>query len=102
MQLHVAFVRIHPFFDGNGRMARLVSNLPVLKAGFPPIIIPRQECKQYIDALSACHFSFGQLRKGGALLPDEAVLQPLQSFCEQAWSESLSLVEDVRERQMAR
>ncbi len=101
-KLHVAFVRIHPFFDGNGRMARLISNIPVLKAGFPPIIIPRQQRKQYIDALSACHFSFGKLKAGGELLPDEEVLQPFKLFCEQAWDESLSLVEDVREKQRAR
>jgi len=50
--LHVSFVRIHPFFDGNGRLARLVANTPVLKAGLPPIIIPREQRKAYIDALS--------------------------------------------------
>ncbi|MDY0223063.1 MAG: Fic family protein [Desulfobacterium sp.] len=40
--LHVSFVRIPPFFDGNGRLARLVANTPVLKAGLPPIIIPKE------------------------------------------------------------
>jgi len=34
-ELHVSFVRIHPFYNGNGRMARLISNIPVLKSGFP-------------------------------------------------------------------
>ncbi|MDR2849197.1 MAG: Fic family protein, partial [Verrucomicrobiota bacterium] len=33
---HLGFVRIHPFFDGNGRMARLIANLPVLRWGHPP------------------------------------------------------------------
>ncbi|MGB3224467.1 MAG: Fic family protein [Desulforhopalus sp.] len=41
VQLHVTFVNIHPFFDGNCRIARLISNIPVLKAGLPPIIIPK-------------------------------------------------------------
>jgi Fic family protein len=39
VQMHQVFVRIHPFFDGNGRMARLIANLPVLAAGFPPILV---------------------------------------------------------------
>ena len=40
--LHVSFVRIHPFWDGNGRMARLIANVPVIRAGYPPIIIPKE------------------------------------------------------------
>jgi Fic family protein len=31
-------VRIHPFFDGNGRLARLIANLPLLKCGWPPLL----------------------------------------------------------------
>lgn len=36
---HMVFIRIHPFFDGNGRLARLLANLPVLHGGWPPILI---------------------------------------------------------------
>jgi Fic family protein len=54
-ELHVSFVRIHPFFDGNGRMARLLANLPVLKSGYPPIIIPNERRLEYIRFLSEYH-----------------------------------------------
>jgi len=37
------FIHIHPFWDGNGRMARLVANIPVIRAGLPPIIIPMEK-----------------------------------------------------------
>ena len=41
-ELHAAFVRIHPFADGNGRMARLIANLPLLRAGHPPLIVSNE------------------------------------------------------------
>jgi Fic family protein len=102
VKLHISFVRIHPFFDGNGRLARLVANLPVLMAGLPPIIIPREQRKAYIDALSAYHYAVGQIRAGNELLPKAEKLEPFTAFCSQAWQASLDLVEEAREKQRAR
>lgn len=102
VDLHISFVRIHPFFDGNGRLARLVANIPVLKAGLPPVIIPKEQRKAYIDALSEYHYSVGQIKKGDELLPDQNRLKPFTSFCEQAWKTSLSLVDEIHQKQRAR
>jgi len=102
VKLHVSFVRIHPFSDGNGRLARLIANIPILKSGLPPVIISQKQRKQYIDALSAYHFSVGQIKAGESLLPDQDALQPFTAFCEQAWGESLALVEDIRQKQRDR
>jgi len=52
VKLHISFVTIHPFADGNGRLARLLSNIPILRAGFPPIIISAEKRYDYIKALS--------------------------------------------------
>lgn len=49
---HHRFVWIHPFFDGNGRTVRLVFNLLLMKAGFPPAIILKIDRKKYYDALN--------------------------------------------------
>ncbi len=49
---HHRFVWIHPFFDGNGRTARLSFNLLFLKEGFPPAIILKVDRKKYYAALN--------------------------------------------------
>ena len=102
VKLHVSFVRIHPFFDGNGRLARLVANIPVLRAGFPPVVIPKENRKDYIDALSEYHFAAGRIKKDGDLLPCHDSLKPFASFCEKAWETSLSIVAEIRNIQEKR
>lgn len=49
---HHRFVWIHPFFDGNGRTVRLIYNLLLMKAGFPPAIILSIDRKRYYTALN--------------------------------------------------
>jgi Fic family protein len=102
VRLHISFVRIHPFYDGNGRLARLVANLPVLMAGLPPIIIPREQRKAYIDALSAYHFAVGQIRAGDELVPESERMQPFTELCAVAWQALMDLVDEVRKKQKAR
>jgi Fic family protein len=102
VKLHASFVHVHPFFDGNGRLARLIANLPVIKSGLPPIIIPQQHRRQYIDTLAEYHFKTGRIKAGDELLPDMEALDPFIAFCEQAWEESLQVVENVRQKQRDR
>ncbi len=50
--LHAWLVHIHPYLDGNGRTARAISNLELVKAGYPPIIIKKRLRERYISSLS--------------------------------------------------
>jgi Fic family protein len=50
-KLHYEFICIHPFDDGNGRMARLLMNLLLIKNGFPPAIIRTEDKANYFSAL---------------------------------------------------
>jgi len=50
-QLHTRFVTIHPFIDGNGRTARLLMNLELMRCGYPPAIIKQEERRSYFRAL---------------------------------------------------
>lgn len=48
---HFKLVTIHPFVDGNGRTARLLMNLILIIAGYPPVIINKEDRKEYIDSI---------------------------------------------------
>jgi Fic family protein len=73
---HHRFVWLHPFFDGNGRTVRLLSNLLLMKDGYPPAIILRNDRKKYYDALNAANL--GQYDK-------------LALLCAQALERTLSI-----------
>lgn len=48
---HYRFIRIHPFDDGNGRMARLLMNMILIKHGYTVAVVPVEERDQYIGML---------------------------------------------------
>lgn len=54
-RVHAEFVKIHPFVDGNGRTARLLMNLELLKSGFPPAVLPTESRLAYYEALDRFH-----------------------------------------------
>lgn len=51
--MHHRFEQIHPFEDGNGRAGRLLLNLFLVKAGWPPVHILPPDRKAYLDCLEA-------------------------------------------------
>lgn len=50
--MHYKLVAVHPFFDGNGRTARLLMNIILMQAGYPLSIILKNDRKKYYDVLA--------------------------------------------------
>jgi len=89
--LHYKFVRIHPFDDGNGRMARLLMNYVLLRNGLPPVVIKSREKADYLRALHLAdigdHESFVDYIS-------EQVAWSLNIFIKAAKGESIEEAED--------
>lgn len=51
IEAHARLVTIHPFADGNGRTARLLMNLLLFRAGYPPLIVRPEDRPDYLDSL---------------------------------------------------
>ena len=82
--IHHELVRIHPFLDGNGRVARLLTNLFLMKKGYPPIIVKKTDRKRYYRALDkADHGDMSEFSNFVARAAHESLQYYLSSFVEE-------------------
>jgi len=85
--LHHRFTQIHPFQDGNGRVARALATLIFLRAGWLPLVVTNDHRESYIDALEAA---------------DHGDLEPLVDLFsrieKRAFLDALSVAREVQQR----
>lgn len=101
-RLHLGFVHVHPFWDGNGRMARLLSNIPVLGSGHLPVVVNLRERKEYIDILARYELSIGQLTAATGVWPEHVQEAAFRLFCQHSYQATRDLVEQASEQQAKR
>jgi hypothetical protein len=89
--LHHRFTQIHPFQDGNGRVARAIASLVLVKDGLFPLVVTRDDKPTYLDTLEAA--DNGDLKP---LIDLMANLQISQFRKASAISEALLVEEDVQ------
>lgn len=63
---HYRYIRIHPFEDGNGRIARLMVNYILTRHGYPMIVVRSREKSKYIEALHRSDLEVGPVPSDGA------------------------------------
>ena len=63
---HYRYIRIHPFEDGNGRIARLMMNYILLRHNYPMIVVKSADKENYLRALTQCDGFTGTAPSAGA------------------------------------
>ena len=82
--LQWTFLYIHPFTDGNGRVARMISSIPLLKSKLPPVVVVQERRSKYFHSLSVADQS--------------GDLTPLASFLNQEADEAISYIRSELEQ----
>lgn len=96
--MHISFTGIHPFWDGNGRLARLVSNLPLLKSSYLPIIIDNRDKEEYkqlqFKYQQKCELGSETRQLINRALPE---YQKLLIFFDAQYEHALDLLNEIKE-----
>ena len=88
---HYRYIRIHPFEDGNGRIARLMVNFILSRHKWPMMVIRSKNKKAYLSALALADASVGPIPTDGAHASFKSIA-PFVDYMEKALSADISIM----------
>lgn len=77
---HYRYIRIHPFEDGNGRIARLMVNYILARHGYPMVVVRSRKKSEYLEALHQADLEVGPVPSEGAHASVDAIRPFLKYF----------------------
>lgn len=101
--LHHRFIRVHPFADGNGRVARALTLLVLLQKEYAPIVVRRDQREEYIEALDRANDGdLEVLIRFFARLEEYAITAELESAPKHAGSTAVQVAAEWAKRLKAK
>lgn len=89
---HLGFTQVHPYYDGNGRMARILSNIPLLASGLPPLMIDLEHRFEYLASLSEYGLSIPPPSPKSGVWPQGGRSAPFYAFCRQSYEHTAAVI----------
>ncbi|MDE5808801.1 MAG: Fic family protein [Muribaculaceae bacterium] len=95
---HYRYIRIHPFEDGNGRIARLMVNYILTRHNYPMIVVRSREKSKYLEALHQSDLEVGSAPSDGAHADIKGIRPFMKYFNELVATEVYNDVRFISER----
>lgn len=101
-KVHIGIASVHPFWDGNGRIARLAANIPLLNSGLPPIVIQSTQRQEYIRSLAEYQIAAGPVSAATGPWVEGVSYQRFERFCGDSYDSTRQILHSAFAQQQKR